>query len=143
MRILDSGFPVVAEFTHAGYECNIAINALFFGYPSKDDYQGHNGYVQLTSGHPILNHTSCECFEKERPCISNTLEVHGGITYSRGRVIGFDTAHGDDFKPWSSPSDTDFFGNPLHKWTLQEVIDETKRLAEQCADIANAGHYTI
>lgn len=44
-------------------------------------------------------------------------DVHGGITYKEGALIGFDTAHaGDDV------------------WTQEEVLTEARHLADQAAN---------
>lgn len=63
------------------------------------------GYVRLPAGWP----TGLEPEE--------VVQVHGGVTFNRDGVIGFDTAHGVDF----------------YDWTLDLVKAETEHMAEQVA----------
>ena len=66
-----------------------------------------NGYVELLPGHPWL----------ELDYMDIPADVHGGITYKEGALIGFDTAHaGDDV------------------WTQEEVLTEARHLADQAAN---------
>lgn len=88
-----------------------------------------NGYCVLPADHPLgsldLQFKDCE-----------KLDVHGGITFGPkssddGRlVIGWDTAHWGDYAPHAP------FGR---RWTEQEVIEETNRLAIQVAHYAKEG----
>jgi len=48
-----------------------------------------------------------------------SVDVHGGITFDRDGVVGFDTAHFDD----------------NDKWDLEKTRAETERLAEQLAQL--------
>ena len=90
------------------------------------------GYAILAAanhaeGHPWLDYPdSLEC----HPGIT----VHGGITYEEDQVIGFDTAHACD--AWHPQSESARLTPELHRghghvWEENEVIEETKRLAEQ------------
>ena len=60
---------------------------------------------------------------------TGVFDVHGGITYGGDgrRVIGWDTAHyGDNWE--GDPT------KPGRLWTVDDVEDETIRLADQVAD---------
>ena len=74
------------------------------------------------------------------------IEVHGGITYHEGRVIGFDTNH---FRDGQHPeaelayqageiSTLGMYGEIPHIWTWEEVEAETRHLAEQAKDAHHA-----
>lgn len=91
-----------------------------------------NGYVELPENHSWIGR-DYETLE--------FIDIHGGITYTKQRVIGFDTAHAWDiwseealaavggkhsvYYPEYTPHEWD-----IH-WTLTKVIEETTRLAEQ------------
>src|SRR5699024_8753954 len=62
----------VMAFTHLGYDCTVLMVPFTI-----------NGYIVLPEGHPWLQHDSLEDVD--------FIDVHGGVTYHRGRVIGFDT----------------------------------------------------
>lgn len=64
------------------------------------------GYVKLPPGWP----------EDLSP--EEVIRVHGGVTFDRDGVIGFDTAHG---------------GDKFEDWTLDLVKEETEHMAEQVA----------
>ena len=102
-------------FTHRGINCMTQLGPLTI-----------NGYVELPENHPWLD--SPDTLE-----VHPDIEVHGGITYHEGRVIGFDTAHFGDGQhpdaPHTYPSS--FTG---HIWTWEEVEEETRRLADQAKD---------
>ncbi|MHC1572577.1 MAG: hypothetical protein ACXQTL_07525 [Methanosarcinales archaeon] len=80
-----------------------------------------NGYVVISNRHPYANMD-----EDEIP-----VDVHGGITFKErtksGVVIGFDTAHLNDYVPK--------FGTGERRWTLEDVIEETESLAQQLAEL--------
>jgi hypothetical protein len=69
------------------------------------------GYVHVPHGHPW--YIAGDEWD-------DTLDVHGGITLRRPSgdvmVYGFDCAH---------------FGDSMEEWTLDAVVAETERLAEQ------------
>lgn len=82
--------------------------------------QSHRcGYVQVPKGHLAYGVD----YDKI------DVNVHGGLTYSeyskdkKGYWLGFDCAHLGD-----KTLGLDFDG---HFWTLEETIEETKKLAEQ------------
>lgn len=63
--------------------------------------------------------------EKEYEGILTYVPVHGGITYAKededgSMVYGFDCAHGGD---WTETCPRG------HKWTLEEVVAETEKMA--------------
>lgn len=87
------------------------------------------GYVAVPKDHPTWG--------KHYDKIEGDIEVHGGLTFSeQGKEenilnnpdlwwFGFDCAHGWD---WSKL-------NPSgHKWTREEVIKETEKMAQQFYD---------
>lgn len=115
--------PGGTRFTHEGIDCYVTLSLLSF-----------NGYLQLPEGHPWLDYEgSLE--------VHPDIDVHGGITYHAGRVVGFDTSHlGDAWHPKSeaaqhSPHYTGLLSQG-HAWEESEVIEETKRLAEQVVEAA-------
>jgi hypothetical protein len=86
-------------------------------------YGAANGYVILPEGHPWR--------ELDLMSEYDVVKVHGGITYgpTSDGWIGFDTLHAFDVWP-KSPR---FGDDDVHdiKWTVEMVVAETKRLAEQ------------
>lgn len=114
-------------FTHRGINCMTQLGPFTI-----------NGYVELPENHPWLNEGDLQDF--------NDVDVHGGITYHEGRVIGFDTNHiGDRHHPDAELADRDqlfpfqtYYGGAVHTWTWEEVEAETRRLADQAKDTANA-----
>lgn len=110
-------------FTHRGINCMTQLGPFTI-----------NGYVELPENHPWLNEGDLQDF--------NDVDVHGGITYHEGRVIGFDTNHlGDGHHPEAqraNPKIAYFRGEHVHTWTWEEVETETRRLADQAKDTNNA-----
>lgn len=108
--------PGGKRFTHEGIECYVVMGPVSI-----------NGYIRLPDDHPWLDYPdSLEC----HPGIT----VHGGITYQQDQVIGFDTAHaGDAWHPQSESAKRtpEFHRGYGHVWEEPEVIEETKRLADQ------------
>lgn len=100
------------------------------------------GYVRIPEGHPLYRqHWTMENSPTER------LAVHGGVNHSGeldgadGWWVGFDCAHAfDGFEPEGPPSlrrlRETILGFGDHHWTLEEVVAETERLAEQVAAMA-------
>ena len=108
-----------------------------------------NGYVAVPRSHPAFN----------RHYDALEVSVHGGLTYgSRAHdhlgfpdrakhwVFGFDCAHAGDYSPALEVHTAQIMGREPrlpgekwpkkdwdHYWSLQEVIAETKLLAEQLA----------
>lgn len=87
-------------------------------------YGAANGYVILPEGHPWRD----KDLQMED---SETVDVHGGVTYgpTADGWIGFDTLHAFDIWP-NSPR---FGRDDAHdiQWTVEMVVAETKRLAAQ------------
>lgn len=112
------------RFTHQGINCMTQMGPYTI-----------NGYIELPENHPWLDET-------EDLQYFNDVDVHGGLTYHEGHVIGFDTNHfGDGHHPdaeltGQSPMSSFLggFGGTNHIWTWEEVEAETRRLAEQAAD---------
>lgn len=98
-----------------------------------------NGYIELPENHPWLDLPGTLELHPD-------IEVHGGITYHEGRVIGFDTNHfSDGHHPdaeWTNQAGENLilevYGKIPHIWTWEEVEAETRRLADQAKDAANA-----
>ena len=85
-------------------------------------YGAANGYVILPEGHPWR--------EKELQFGDVDIDVHGGITYGPkdDGWIGFDTLHAWD--KWPGSPDFGIDEHDIH-WTVEMVVEETKRLAAQ------------
>lgn len=80
------------------------------------------GYVGVQKGHPDYGKSYDDV----------DVDVHGGLTYGEQGEdnfywLGFDCAYSGDFIKGVSEHKGDFF------WTLEEVIKETNKLAEQLA----------
>lgn len=109
------------RFWSHGYECETRMGRFSI-----------NGYVTLPEEHPWL---------QDGDLIMNPsvdVDVHGGITYHHGRMIGFDTAHfGDGWHP-EAPGTISarkqgtllFYGQV---WSRDAVRAETIYLAGQAA----------
>lgn len=107
-------------FTHRGINCMTQTGPFTI-----------NGYIELPENHPWLSEGDLHDF--------NDVDVHGGINYHEGRVIGFDTNHlGDGHHPEAPLAD---LVSPIfrgHVWTWEEVEAETRRLADQAKDTHHA-----
>lgn len=114
-------------FTHRDINCMIQLGMFTI-----------NGCVELPENHPWLNKGNLQEFDG--------VDVHGGITYREGRVIGFDTNHfRDGHHPdteWTNQTKEaitlEVYGETPHIWTWEEVETETRRLADQAKDATNA-----
>lgn len=80
------------------------------------------GYVSVPDSHWLF-----EKNKKEEYYIECNLEVHGGVTWARDGLIGFDAAHHGDLMPAMSglPSSGGVYRN------LEYVKAETVKLAKQ------------
>ena len=105
------------EWKHRGITCRV------YSLRRGDVLFQHNGYLELPEDHPArpldLQFDDCGVFD-----------VHGGITYGGcgSRVIGWDTNHSGDASPL-------FPGLGGRVWTVNDVVKETTRLADQVADL--------
>lgn len=111
-------------FTHRGINCMTQLGPFTI-----------NGYIELPKNHPWLDFPDTLELHPD-------IEVHGGITYHEGRVIGFDTNH---FRDGHHPDAEHTYQMPviiggagLHVWTWEEVEAETRRLADQAKDTNHA-----
>ena len=110
--IIDPKATVVeAKWLHSGFKCKVML------------VRGSHrcGYVALPNPH-IAYGISGEDID---------VSVHGGLTYAeKGKDgdwrVGFDCAHAGD-----STIESPEVGG--HSWTLDEVVEETNKLAEQLA----------
>ena len=111
-------------FTHRGINCMTQLGPFTI-----------NGYIELPENHPWFD-------EEEDLQFFDGAEVHGGITYHEGRVIGFDTNHLGDGQhpeaPLANMGAPVFREEHVHIWTWEEVEAETRRLADQAKDTTNA-----
>ena len=103
-------------FTHQGINCMTQMGPFTI-----------NGYIELPKNHPWLDKGDLQNFYD--------VDVHGGITYHEGRVIGFDTNH---YLDGHHPDAEHSLGLPgithgegIHIWTWAEVEEETRKLADQ------------
>lgn len=110
-------------FTHQGINCMTQLGPFTI-----------NGYIELPENHPWLNEGDLQEF--------GDVDVHGGITYHTGRVIGFDTNH---FRDGQHPDAEHALQMPgitcgpgVHIWTWEEVEAETRHLADQAKDANHA-----
>jgi hypothetical protein len=107
-------------FAYNNYQC------LAVKHPSLLHYCG---YVQLPGNHPISI-----AKPKLTDSVFDSVEVHGGITYSEQSevsyewVVGFDCAHGGDM--------TAAFDG-IHR-TAEFVINELRKLVKQLLEIEGA-----
>lgn len=112
---------------------------------AHDIYHGRNYYVVSFGTHPcayidlsdLLNMT-----RKEREYIENTIECHGGVTYSsaelvvsntKGWYIGWDYAHCMDYVGFMPYIDE----LASKKWTTPEMVHECKKVIDQIAEMVN------
>lgn len=109
------------EYLFYDYSLKIFIlrNSLF----STPQYPVYAGYILLPEDHPLYGIEDCN---DEHLC---DLDVHGGITYADGKIIGFDTLHLGDYNP--------ILGSGNRKWPLSLVVKEASSLAEQVAELAD------
>ena len=114
-------------FTHRDINCMIQLGMFTI-----------NGCVELPENHPWLNEGNLQEFDG--------VDVHGGITYREGRVIGFDTNHfRDGHRPDAERTNQageaitlEVYEETPHIWTWEEVETETRRLADQAKDAHHA-----
>lgn len=106
--------PQVEYWQHQGVEC------AFHFHPGSGTLLG---YCLIPDGHPLEQSP-----DWDEPW--NLLDVYGGVTYgpervAGGYIVGFDTNHAGDYS---------YMTGTGRRWSLDEVIAETNRLAEQIAE---------
>lgn len=96
---------------------------------------GANGYVRIPDGHP-WHGVNEELLDLEAP---------GGLTFGNADWIGFDTLHGNDHWPEAAILEMENLGATWmsryslpkrefsREWSLELIIEETKRLARLVA----------
>jgi hypothetical protein len=127
--------PSRVEWKHAGLPC----------IAHRGGGGAWCGYVAVPPGH---KYHGKDCGE-----IDDAIDVHGGLTFAakcHGHIchvpepgepddvwwFGFDCAHAYDMRPESKMFETPRWSQlEEHYWTLEEVQEETNRLAEQLASI--------
>jgi hypothetical protein len=130
--------PDRVDFEHAGNPCLLLRNM----------YEGNwCGYVAVSTGHPV--------FEVGYADVPDGVDcVHGGLTYAdhcNGPIchvpregqpddvwwLGFDCGHGGNYMPGLdgrvSPLSRQWAIFSTHYWTVDEVKEETMRLAKALA----------
>ena len=112
---------------------------------AHDIYNERDYYVVSYGTHPcayidlsdLLNMT-----QKERKYIEDSIECHGGITYSsaefvvpntKGWYIGWDYAHCMDYVGFMPNTDE----IASKKWTTPEMVHECKKVIDQIAEMVN------
>lgn len=122
---------VMKKWKQDGLDCLVVLN-------SSESLEWYCGYVGVPKSHPDWR----KAYEKI------DVDIHGGLTFAEiGKInselwdnpklwyFGFDCAHaGDDndiLEFLKQHQDYPRFPMKRHKWTLNEVIEETNRLAEQ------------
>lgn len=89
-----------------------------------------NGYIKLPLGHPWLDMDTIDIPTGEGWC---------GITYGSGSWIGFDSLHSGQYWPGSGRPKKAYEQEMDHK----TIIEWTKHLAQEAADYASSGTYSI
>jgi hypothetical protein len=122
---------VERDWEHQGLRCLVTLDEELVE-------EWYSGYVALPRGHPDWGKKLVD------------VDVHGGVTFAEqgsddtiwkdGKLwwLGFNCAHAsDDTFTRERIGENPYLENgtehPLHKWTLDEVVVETEKLAEQLA----------
>ena len=110
---LPDGLPSV-DFVEQGVHNGIRWFISQVESPSER-YGGHqhNGYIELPDDHPVLNAGG------GYNITGRWVTVHGGVTYTQGKIIGFDTVHWND---------------TAARWPLDAVRAETICFAQSAID---------
>lgn len=111
------------NFEHSGLKCKCVRVSI-------GDKWWWCGYVQVPYEHTWF----AKEYDADGP---RKCEVHGGITYAGDKDregswwFGFDTAHSGDM--WEGSKQYDYEKNlpGARTWTIDDLIIETKRLADQ------------
>lgn len=112
------GTEIVNHGTHNGIRWWVTRMERV-GLPKDNQY---NGYAELPDDHPIMiTGASYSIADK-------FLDAHGGITYTKGNIVGFDTSHYPDSEA---------------RWPMDAVRNETLRLAQQVHNTNTEEHRDI
>ena len=103
-------------FEHSGITCSVVRHRHFWNWL---------GYVQLPPNHPDFSAESFDVAPDSQ--VTSPVKVHGGFTHIGNGKFGFDTLHYGDSGPFTDPVEGG------HYWTFDEVMTETKKVAEQFA----------
>jgi hypothetical protein len=125
-------FAIEKEWEFVGLKCAVVLNR---------EHEHRCGYVRVSPNHP----------EHGKDYNDVDVDVHGGLTFGgiepcehedgQGFWFGFDCAHCDDmeYEPGFIPDRLkDLYEkyssiHGEHYWTLDEVVVETEKLAQQLA----------
>ena len=127
-----SGDEVIREWNCQDFKCILMVHET----PSMRWY---TGYVGVSSPHPF--------YGKGYDDVELEVEIHGGLTYAGEGMeswkemgdlwfLGFDTAHAQDDVYSEAylaehPDFPVFKGYKGHRWTPDEVAEETEKLAKE------------
>lgn len=141
---IDEKLRIEKESTYAGYD--LKVKRMSYSqkktlWESEDgDYVYFTGYIYIKQSDPLFNLETGE--------LDNILDIHGGITYDeigttehgKYRVIGFDTAHYNDYMLVNSSyleyvrnSHTNVLGT-LNLWSDEAVFNQLKRAIDNMED---------
>lgn len=124
----------ITEFEHVGLDCKIKFvhGSHYCGYvqtPTTDEMRWQSNY------------------DEKLGVLEPDVDAHGGVTYGPDDEgwVGFDCAHAGDFcfregneiESLGQIRDYDEDDEFHTKWTLEDVVEETKHLAEQIAEVAD------
>lgn len=118
------GTMQVCRWQHEGIECAVHIMPIL-GIM--------NGYCLVPDGHALEQSDEW----RGHYASESLLDVHGGVTFGPvksegGHVVGFDTGHAGDYSP------AFHFGR---RWSIDDVVAETNRMAEQVAQWGRGGEW--
>lgn len=112
-------------WTHRGLSCRVWMHP-WLGFRC--------GYVDVPEGHPLHG------LGYDSPAVCG-LDVHGGVTFSQMEDgawrIGFDCGHQGDLILAMLRSPIPLISGRF--WSLEGVVEETERLADQVADMGSGG----
>lgn len=130
---------IVKDWEAHGFRCLVRL----INDRSDDEFKTSHycGYVVIPDGHPVYEKPlhQYKCLAVKEP------SVHGGITwtgYPQGLgdineklwLVGFDCYHAGDCPLFREPRMMPW-NEMEHKWTQEEVEQETERLAEQLKEM--------
>jgi len=109
------------KFPYLGFECEVVNNGMGF----------RCGYVTVPVGHPAI-----DLYHEGDYEIENTIDCHGGVTYTQLNddgtlTIGFDCAHYND-----APDPRLKGYNPQFASHIRGVVRSTEYCVQQCMKMA-------